>query len=203
MFGGQGGFLVTWHHDIGVNCVFGRLVSFGAGGVASGDRPDFGRDPGWQLVGNRRGHGVFTHEQAILRRLADSAIRHSRALNRFRRGSSEQYIPLENPFGSRNPSLAWNPANWAESSGWRPLDLAPAHLQGSAGFAPRTALCRLARRSASQPGPSPPRLTSTPGTISTSDGVVVAHPWHDDGDVESVRQSNRDEFRDGATGRRG
>ena len=28
VLGGQGGFLVTWHHNLGsVNCVFGRVVS--------------------------------------------------------------------------------------------------------------------------------------------------------------------------------
>ncbi len=92
IWGGQGGFLVTWHHNVGnVNCVFGRIVSAAVpGGLASGDLPDFGRSGGRKLVGNRASHGVLANQPPISGGVAHSSLWRKWAPHRFERDLAER-----------------------------------------------------------------------------------------------------------------
>ena len=65
--GGQGGFLVTWHHNVGnANCVFGRVVSMANPALLASPIQQLSDDNrGRQLVGNRRRDGRTTDQQAL------------------------------------------------------------------------------------------------------------------------------------------
>ena len=110
VFGGQGGFLVTWHHNIGVNCVFGRLVSVSAGGVASGivQISDGTQGGSWWETGAAMAYSRTSRRFLVAWRTAQYGI--LGRLVDFNGGLASTIIPLENAFGSRDPSLAWNPA---------------------------------------------------------------------------------------------
>ena len=110
VFGGQGGFLVTWHHNIGVNCVFGRLVSVSAGGVASGivQISDGTQGGSWWETGAAMAYSRTSRRFLVAWRTAQYGIL-GRLID-FNGGLASTIIPLENAFGSRDPSLAWNPA---------------------------------------------------------------------------------------------
>ena len=110
VFGGQGGFLVTWHHNIGVNCVFGRLVSVSAGGVASGivQISDGTQGGSWWETGAAMAYSRTSRRFLVAWRTAQYGIL-GRLID-FNGVLASTIIPLENAFGSRDPSLAWNPA---------------------------------------------------------------------------------------------
>ncbi len=126
VLGGLGGFLVTWHQNVGVvNCVFGRLVSFSAGGgLASGIQQisDGAQGGSWWETGPAMAYSPTSGRFLVAWRTVAYGIH-----GRFVDSNGVPFggiLPLANPapgVGNRDPSLAWNPATdefGLASTGW-------------------------------------------------------------------------------------
>jgi hypothetical protein len=110
--GGKGGFLVTWNRNIGsVNYVFGRMVSYSAPGyLLNGEQllSDGGEGGTWHETGPAMAYSATSQRFLVAWRSIQYGIR-----GRFVSSdgaASGGIIQLENPGGSRDPALAWNPA---------------------------------------------------------------------------------------------
>ncbi len=110
--GGQGGFLVTWNHNVGnTNYVFGRLVSYNAPGRLVS---------GIQLISDGEQGGTW-HETGPAMAYSRTSGRFLVAWRTLQYGVRGRFVDtngvpaggvmqLENPGGSRDPALAWNAA---------------------------------------------------------------------------------------------
>ncbi len=115
VFGGLGGFLVTWHQNVGVtNYVFGRLVSSSAGGgLASGIQQisDGVEGGSWWETGAAMAYSRTSRRFLVAWRTIAYGIRGRFVdVNGVPTGG---ILPLANPLpggGHRDPSLTWNPA---------------------------------------------------------------------------------------------
>ena len=115
IWAGQGGFLVTWHHNVGnVNCVFGRIVTAAVpGGLASAifQISDGAEGGSWWETGPAMAYSRTSHRflvawrtvaYGVSGRLVDS--------NGGLVGGVLQLAPPAPGTGSRDPAIAWNPA---------------------------------------------------------------------------------------------
>jgi hypothetical protein len=110
--GGQGAFLVTWHHNVGaVNCVFGRLVSYNAPGKvisAIQQFSDGAQGGSWHETGPAIAYSRMSRRFLVAWRTNQFAIQ-----GRFVDITGTPIggvLPLENPGASRDPALTWNGA---------------------------------------------------------------------------------------------
>jgi hypothetical protein len=110
--GGQGGFLVTWHHNVGApNYVFGRVVSFDAPGrLVSGIQmiSDGEQGGSWWETGAAMAYSPTSRRFLVAWRTVGYGIR-----GRFVDTAGTPIgvaMQFENAGGSRDPALAWNPA---------------------------------------------------------------------------------------------
>ena len=121
--GGLGGFLVTWHHNVGsLNYVFGRLVSYDAPGrlvSAIQQISDAEQGGSWWETGPAMAYSRASRRFLVAWRTIAYGIR-----GRFVGTGglpTGVAIQLENVGGSRDPALSWNPSTdefGLVSSGW-------------------------------------------------------------------------------------
>jgi hypothetical protein len=110
--GGAGGFLVSWNHNVGnVNYVWARAVSYTAPGylVSSTQLISDGVQGGtWHETGPAIAYSVTSQRFLVAWRSIQYGIR-GRFVNA--NGAPDGVImQFENPGGSRDPAVAWNPA---------------------------------------------------------------------------------------------
>jgi hypothetical protein len=109
--GGGGGFLVTWHHNIGSpNYVFARIVAYQAPGwlVSPIQQISDGQQGGsWWETGPAVAYSRVSHKFLVAWRTVNYGIQ-----GRFVDSNANPLgviIDMENPGGSRDPSLVWHP----------------------------------------------------------------------------------------------
>ena len=120
---GAGGFLVSWHHNIGpVNYVFARVVSVDTPGfLTSGiQQVSDGQQGGtWWETGPAMAYSTTSHRFLVAWRTIQYGIQ-----GRFVDANGTPIggvMALENPGGSRDPAVAWNAATdefGLISTGW-------------------------------------------------------------------------------------
>ena len=110
--GGQGAFLVTWVQNVGVpNYVYGRLVSYAAPTrlVSAAQLLSDGAEGGvWHEAGPGIAYSATSQRFLVVWRTVFYGIQ-----GRFVANSglpTGSVVPFENAGGSRDPSVAWNPA---------------------------------------------------------------------------------------------
>ena len=125
VFGGTGGFLVTWHHNLGnVNGVFGRTVSIARGVLASPIQQisDGTQGGSWWETGPAMAYSDTSGRFLVAWRTIAYGIQ-----GRFVDSNGTPFggiLPLANPsagVGHRDPALTWNPATddfALASTGW-------------------------------------------------------------------------------------
>ena len=111
---GTGGFLVTWHHNVGsVNCVFGRIVSLAVpGGLASPIQQlsDGAEGGSWWETGPAMAYSRTSHRFLVAWRTIAYGVS-----GRFVDANGSPMggiLPLAPPVagaGTRDPALVWNP----------------------------------------------------------------------------------------------
>jgi hypothetical protein len=108
--GGQGAFLVTWHHNAGTSCVYGRMVSMSVpGGVASGivQLSDGSQGGTWWETGPAMAYSITSRRFLVAWRTFQYGIQ-----GRFvdiNGAPIGGILQIENPGGSRDPSAVWHP----------------------------------------------------------------------------------------------
>ena len=120
---GAGGFLVSWHHNIGsLNYVFARIVSFDMPGfLVSGIQQISDGEQGgsWWETGPAMAYSTTSRKFLLAWRTIAYGIR-----GRFVDTNGSPFggvMQFENPGGSRDPALAWNAATdefGLISTGW-------------------------------------------------------------------------------------
>jgi hypothetical protein len=125
VFGGTGGFLVTWHHNLGtVNGVFGRTVSIARGVLASPIQQisDGTQGGSWWETGPAMAYSDTSGRFLVAWRTIAYGIQ-----GRFVDSNGTPFggiLPLANPsagVGHRDPALTWNAATddfALASTGW-------------------------------------------------------------------------------------
>ena len=123
MNNGAGGFLVSWHHNIGsLNYVFARIVSFDMPGfLVSGIQQISDGEQGgsWWETGPAMAYSPTSRKFLLAWRTIAYGIR-----GRFVDTNGSPFggvMQFENPGGSRDPALAWNAATdefGLISTGW-------------------------------------------------------------------------------------
>ena len=96
VLGGQGGFLVTWHHNVGnANFVFGRIVSMASPALLASPTQQLsdGTEGGsWWETGAC--DGVLSDEQAFSHSVENAGLRHQWPLRRCLGGPHQRHPPL-------------------------------------------------------------------------------------------------------------
>jgi hypothetical protein len=111
--GGQGAFLVTWHHNIGgVNAVFSRIVTCAPNSptrLLGVENQLSGADPTWWLAGAAIAYSPASQRFLVVWQgaIGGSAVIQSRAVDV--NGNPVSGVNLY-ASASRDPSVAWNPA---------------------------------------------------------------------------------------------
>jgi hypothetical protein len=113
VLGGQGGFVVTWHHNIDaaatVHCVFSRTVSWAMPGyLVSGIQQisDGAQGGTWHETGPAMAYSTTSHRFLVAWRTKPYGIQ-----GRFVDSNGTPFGNIqdfENPGGSRDPSVTWN-----------------------------------------------------------------------------------------------
>ena len=116
IWAGQGGFLVTWHHNVGnVNCVFGRIVSRCSAwriGISRSIQISDGAEGGsWWETGPAMAYSRTSHRFLVAwRTIAYGVSGRLIDSNGTLLSGVVQLAPPAAGTGSRDPALAWNPA---------------------------------------------------------------------------------------------
>ena len=192
---GAGGFLVTWHHNIGnLNYVFARVVSLDTPGfLLSGiQQVSDGQQGGtWWETGPAMAYSTTSHLFLVAWRTIQYGIQ-GRLVD-ANGTPTGGVLQLENPGGSRDPAVAWNAATdefGLISTGWSSTSALAAfrRIRASDGSVSAPNELRILRRHVRQRDRCECRESVR--------GRVGAAPGHDERGFRSERHAADLELRD-------